>query len=117
MGEGALAHSVGDTHRLRRKVVLKAFSHDALSKYVPSVQEVVQNSVQQWCQQGFVFGYPECKKLTFAITSKVLLGFRITDRETSRMLNVFNQMISNLFSLPVCVPGSGLYKVSFAGEL
>ncbi|XP_041370126.1 cytochrome P450 26A1-like [Gigantopelta aegis] len=110
MGEGTITHSVGESHRTRRKAILKAFSHDALSSYVPAIQRIVKTYIGNWCRQGYVFGFPECKSLTFSLASQVLVGFHLTENEHKELVRVFHQYVNCLFSLPVNVPGSGLYR-------
>ena len=111
LGEGALSLSAGLLHRKRRKVVMKAFSQEALTRYVPPIQQIVCTSLAQWCQRGFILGYPECRNLTFSIAAHVLLGFRFPEKEQMDLLHIFEEMQANLFSLPVNLPGSGLRRV------
>ncbi|XP_046361189.2 cytochrome P450 26A1-like [Haliotis rufescens] len=110
MGEGTVTHAMGDTHRHRRKVILKAFSHKALSSYVGAVQDVTRSYIQRWCQQGYVFGYPECKSMTFKTACRVLVGFKVSEKEHQQLLETFGEFMDSLFSLPFNVPGSGFNK-------
>ncbi|XP_050396659.1 cytochrome P450 26B1-like [Patella vulgata] len=110
MGDGAISHAIGATHRMRRKALLKAFSHDALTSYVPIIQEVVQQFIQKWCREGYVFGYPECKRMAFKVACRVLVGFNMPAPEHQKLLTVFHVFLDNLFSLPFNLPGSGLSK-------
>ena len=111
MGDGCLAHSTGEIHRQRRRVIMRAFTHDALCSYVNPLQEVIRTYIFKWCQKSLVFGYPECQDMTFAATAKVLLGFDLNAMEKLELNSVFNIMVGNMFSLPISIPGSGLYKV------
>lgn len=58
--------------------------------------------------------YPEVKRLMFRIAMRILLGFQ--PRQASpdgeqQLVEAFEEMIRNLFSLPIDVPFSGLYRV------
>ncbi|ESO95169.1 hypothetical protein LOTGIDRAFT_189041 [Lottia gigantea] len=110
MGDGAVSHAVGATHKLRRKALLKAFSHNALSSYVPVIQQVVQQFIRKWCHEGYVFGYPECKRMTFKVACQILVGFDMVQSEHQKLLTVFRVFLDNLFSLPLNIPGTGLSK-------
>ncbi|KFQ88226.1 Cytochrome P450 26A1, partial [Phoenicopterus ruber ruber] len=57
--------------------------------------------------------YPEVKRLMFRIAMRILLGFQ--PRQASpdgeqQLVEAFEEMIRNLFSLPIDVPFSGLYR-------
>ncbi len=111
LGEGALSLSSGVLHRKRKKVVMRAFSQEALKRYISPIQQIVQTSLAEWCNRGFLLGYPECRNLTFTIAAKVLLGFELKNGEQMNLLHTFEEMQANLFSLPINLPGSGLRKV------
>ena len=86
-------------------------SPDALRSYVPSVQKIVKEYVEKWCQSGSIHGYPEARVMTFTVASKLLLGFDIEDKQKQKMLVLFEDMLATLFSMPIPIPGIGLYKV------
>lgn len=94
---------------------MKAFSREALELYIPVIQEEVQSAIKRWLvQDPCVLVYPEMKRLMFRIAMRILLGFE-PDRiktDEQQLVEAFEEMIKNLFSLPIDVPFSGLYKVS-----
>lgn len=110
LGDGALAHSKGDTHSWRRQMIMRAFSPVALRTYVPTVQGIVKDYVKQWCQQGEIHGYAEARNLTFTVAAKMLLGFDIKEKQKHQMLILFEDMLATLFSMPIPIPGIGLYR-------
>ncbi|XP_074641268.1 cytochrome P450 26A1-like [Tubulanus polymorphus] len=116
MGTGALSHSVGIIHRKRRKLIAKAFTHDALERYCRPMQRAIKRHVIRWCEDGYILGYQEAKYLTFALAARVLLGFHFTRRDIGQLLAVFNDLVDNLFSLPYNIPGSGFHKGMKARE-
>lgn len=94
---------------------MRAFSRDALEHYIPVIQEEVRSAVREWLEKdSYVLVYPEMKRLMFRIAMRILLGFDPDQIKTDEqeLVEAFEEMIKNLFSLPVDVPFSGLYRVS-----
>ena len=71
----------------------------------------VQAHVNKWCLDGLIFGYPEAKNLMFVIALRTLLGMKLHPKERKEMLKDFEQVTTNLMSLPLNFPGTGLYRV------
>lgn len=70
--------------------------------------------MQEWlASDSCVLVYPEMKRLMFRIAMRVLLGFEPEQIQTNEheLVEAFEEMIKNLFSLPIDVPFSGLYRV------
>ncbi|XP_030425758.1 cytochrome P450 26A1 [Gopherus evgoodei] len=115
LGSGCLSNLHDGQHKHRRKVIMKAFSREALQHYVPGIQEEVNACLASWLRSGgsCLLVYPEVKRLMFRIAMRILLGFepRHTDQNSEQQLvEAFEEMIRNLFSLPIDVPFSGLYR-------
>lgn len=98
------------------QVIMRAFSRDALQHYVPVIQEEVSACLARWLRSAgpCLLVYPEVKRLMFRIAMRILLGFQ--PRQASpdgeqQLVEAFEEMIRNLFSLPIDVPFSGLYRV------
>lgn len=93
---------------------MRAFSREALELYIPVIQEEVQAAVKEWlAKDTCVLVYPEMKRLMFRIAMRILLGFEPEQIKTDeqQLVEAFEEMIKNLFSLPIDVPFSGLYRV------
>lgn len=93
---------------------MRAFSREALELYIPVIQEEVRASVKEWLtRDSCVLVYPEMKRLMFRIAMRILLGFEPEQIKTDeeQLVEAFEEMIKNLFSLPIDVPFSGLYRV------
>lgn len=94
---------------------MRAFSREALEFYIPIIQEEVQVAVREWLlKDSCVLVYLEMKRLMFRIAMRILLGFEpeLIRLDEQQLLEAFEEMIKNLFSLPIDVPFSGLYRVS-----
>lgn len=101
-------------------MIMRAFSREALQCYVPVIAEEVGNCLEQWlsCGERGLLVYPQVKRLMFRIAMRILLGCepRLTsggDAE-QQLVEAFEEMTRNLFSLPIDVPFSGLYRVRVA---
>ncbi|XP_078669250.1 cytochrome P450 26A1-like [Branchiostoma floridae x Branchiostoma belcheri] len=117
LGTGNLAMSNGEEHRLRRKVIMKAFNYEALERYVPIMQEILRESVLRWCGAPQpVTVWPMAREMAFRVASAVLVGFQHSDEEIQHLTFLFTNMVKNLFSLPVKLPGSGLSNGLFYRE-
>ncbi|KAM8923796.1 cytochrome P450 26C1 [Pelodytes ibericus] len=111
LGCNTLANSIGDLHRQKRKIMAKVFSHSALESYLPGIQEAVSSELHTWClDPGSVAVYPAAKALTFRVASRVLLGLSLGEQQFKELAKVFEQLVENLFSLPLDIPFSGLRK-------
>ncbi|MGH0130701.1 UNVERIFIED_CONTAM: hypothetical protein FKN15_059198 [Acipenser sinensis] len=111
LGANTLVNSIGDFHKQKRKILAKVFSHAALETYIPRIQGVVRTEVESWCaNRGSINVYPSAKALTFRIAVRVLLGLNVEDNHLDYLSKTFEQLMENLFSLPLDVPFSGLRK-------
>lgn len=96
------------------QAIMQAFSREALEFYIPAMQHEVKTAVQEWlAKDSTVLVYPEMKRLMFRIAMQILLGFQLEQIKTDeqKLVEAFEEMIKNLFSLPIDMPFSGLYRV------
>ena len=113
LGESALSLSSGIPHKARKRIVSRAFTQACLSSHVAPMQGLIKDTLTRWCKLGEILAYPECRNLTFTITARLLLGFSFSEKAHRDLLTTFYELESNLFSLPINFPGSGLNKVGF----
>ncbi|XP_004632107.1 cytochrome P450 26C1 [Octodon degus] len=111
LGSNTLLSAAGEPHRLRRKVLGRMFNRAALERYVPRLQGALRREVRSWCAaRGPVAVYEAAKALTFRMAARILLGLRLDEARCAELAQTFEQLVENLFSLPVDVPFSGLRK-------
>ncbi|KAM6185521.1 cytochrome P450 26C1 [Rhynchocyon petersi] len=111
LGSHTLLGSVGEPHRKRRKVLARVFSRAALERYVPRLQGALRREVCAWCANpGPVAVYQAAKALTFRMAAQILLGLHLDEVQCAELARTFQQLVENLFSLPLDVPFSGLRK-------
>lgn len=100
------------------QVLARAFSRTALERYVPRLQGALRREVRSWCAApGPVSVYEAAKALTFRMAALILLGLRLEEAQCAELTRTFEQLVENLFSLPLDVPFSGLRKVTPAQHL
>ncbi|XP_060063621.1 cytochrome P450 26A1-like [Ylistrum balloti] len=114
LGSGALSMMSGEPHKLRKKFIAAAFSQAALQTYIPSFQAICRQDLKNWKDSNHIIAFRACKNLTFKIAAKVLVGFEYD--QSSDLVNLFEVMTYNTFSLPINLPGFGLYKALKAKE-
>uniref|UniRef100_A0A4X2LU16 Cytochrome P450 family 26 subfamily C member 1 n=1 Tax=Vombatus ursinus TaxID=29139 RepID=A0A4X2LU16_VOMUR len=118
LGSHTLLGAVGEPHRQRRKILARVFSRAALESYMPRIQTTLRRELWAWCGvPGPVSVYSATKALTFRIAARILLGLRLDEGECNELAKTFEQLVENLFSLPLDVPFSGLRKGIRARDL
>ncbi|XP_063818135.1 cytochrome P450 26A1 [Pseudophryne corroboree] len=114
LGSGCLSNLHDSQHKNMKKVIMQAFSREALENYVPVIEEEMRCAMDLWLQSGScVLVYPAVKRLMFRIAMRILLGFEPEQMDAALeqpLVEAFEEMIRNLFSLPIDVPFSGLYR-------
>lgn len=94
------------------KILAKVFSRGALEFYLPRLQDVIKSEIAKWCSEpGAVDVYSAARSLTFRIAIRVLLGLQLEEERIVYLAHIFEQLMNNLFSLPIDAPLSGLRKV------
>ncbi|XP_071336026.1 cytochrome P450 26C1 isoform X2 [Trachinotus anak] len=118
LGPNTLVNSVGDLHKRKRKILAKVFSRGALESYLPRLQDVIKSEIAKWCSApGAIDVYSAARSLTFRIAVKVLLGLQLEEERIVYLAQIFEQLMNNLFSLPIDTPLSGLRKGIKAREI
>ena len=81
------------------------------------MQAVVRQHVERWCQassqQGHVLGFPACQQLSLDLSLELVLGLGMHEVQGQGLSSAMRQFVANLFSLPIVIPGTGIWKVSF----
>ncbi|KAI5102658.1 cytochrome P450, family 26, subfamily C, polypeptide 1 [Silurus meridionalis] len=111
IGPNTLVNSVGELHKKKRKILASVFNQTALETYLSRLQDVVKGEISKWCAEaGPVEVYTAARSLTFRIAVRVLLGLKLDEQHITHLSKTFEELMNNLFSLPVDAPLSGLRK-------
>ncbi|XP_031735576.1 cytochrome P450 26C1 isoform X3 [Anarrhichthys ocellatus] len=109
---------IGETFHWLFQILAKVFSRGALESYLPRLQDVVKSEIAKWCSKpGAIDVYSAAKSLTFRIAVRVLLGLQMEEERIVYLAQIFEQLMNNLFSLPIDAPLSGLRKGIKAREI
>ncbi|XP_067656990.1 cytochrome P450 26A1-like [Haliotis asinina] len=109
-GQGGVINASPDSHKIRKKILLRALAPAAIQRHVPRIQNLVRNHILDWCSKGEQFGTDICKRLAMSLAANILIGFDVDDQSLQSIINSFKTFTGNLFSLPWQLPGSGLTK-------
>lgn len=83
-----------------------------MESYLPRLQDVIKSEIAKWCSKpGAIDVYSAARSLTFRIAIRVLLGLQLEEERIVYLAQIFEQLMNNLFSLPIDAPLSGLRKV------
>ncbi|XP_025023555.1 cytochrome P450 26C1, partial [Python bivittatus] len=100
------------------QILTRVFSRAALETYLPRIQRLVSWELRGWCRgPGPIAVYASAKALTFRIAARILLGLRLEEEQFEELAGAFEQLVENLFCLPLNIPFSGLRKGIKARDL
>ena len=108
LGSASLTIQMGSTHQNRRKILSQAFQPRALAEYASTMEEILHGYFDKWQKMGTLTWYPEIRKYTFDVACKLLVG---TDAaNNSNFVELFEQWVAGLFSLPLDLPWTNFGK-------
>jgi len=108
LGSASVAVQRGNIHQKRRKILSQAFQPRALAEYTSTMEEILRNYVNKWEKVDNLTWYPEIRKYTFDVACKLLIG--TNKASDSQLLELFEEWIAGLFTLPIRVPGTKFSK-------
>ena len=62
------------------------------------------------CERPLVYG--KMLRLTFDLAARALIGIDSTKTKCNKLIDAFYNLVSNIFSVPLKLPGFGFMKVS-----
>lgn len=114
VGPQSLLGMSSERHRKIKPVIGAIFSPTVLSSFVPTIQRVVNRHLDRWCQtsatQGHVLGFPACQRLSLDLALEIVLGQSVERSRDDSLPQAMRDFVGNLFSLPVSIPGCGMWK-------
>ncbi len=112
-GGRALPLLDGEEHRDRKRLVMAAFTREALASYVPTMQRLVAESIAEWSSRGELRLLDEFKKLAIETVAVTMLG--ITRGAVLDALLADYALVGGGFaSLPLPLPGTAFTKAKKA---
>ena len=111
VGRATLITAVGAHHRANRKLVMKAFTKDALVGYTHALHGIIRDELSTWTASSPVTVFNLSEKLAVRAAWEVLVGLR-NFQEVNRYLVVkFRDFLRGFWTLALPVPGTPFYKV------
>ena len=84
-------------------------------------QALVRRHLERWCrasaEQGRVLGFPACQQLSLDLAMELVLGVGAEgargEEGPGGLAAAMRQFVASLFSLPIVLPGTALWKVGW----
>ncbi|MEX0881112.1 MAG: cytochrome P450 [Thermoanaerobaculia bacterium] len=103
----------GEEHRVRKQLVMAAFTRDALASYLPTMQRLVRESIQNWSQGGELRLLDELKRLSIETVAVTMLGLS-RGPTLDRVLADYGLVTAGFASLPIPLPGTAYTRAKRA---
>lgn len=103
----------GDEHRDRKRLVMAAFTREALASYLPTIQGVVGESIGQWSKTSGVRLLDEFKRLAIETIAVTMLGLS-RGPTLDRVLADYDLITAGFASLPIPLPGTAFTRAKHA---
>src|SRR3954469_2025512 len=93
----------GEKQRRRKRLLMQAFTPDALEEYLPVIEQVMDRYAARWGGMGRFAWVPELTAMGFAIAASLFIG---ADPQSSdrRIEAAFDRFAAGLLSLPLRLP-------------
>ncbi len=93
----------GAEHRLRKGLLLQAFTNDALAAYLPTMQHMIETALHRWAQRGEVRGIDELRRLAIEVLCANIAGLQPGPR-LDRLRRLYTVLLPGMAAVPVPLP-------------
>lgn len=93
----------GDAHRRRKGLLLRAFTPDALTSYLPILERVIRRYARRWAELGRFLWVPELSQMGFTIAAALFTGAD-PDTDDPEIERAFDEVAAGLLSAPIRLP-------------
>ena len=93
----------GEAQRRRKRLLMKAFTEEALEEYLPILEAVVDRYARRWAGRGSFAWVPELNAMGFAIAASLFTGADPAADDAS-IEQAFADFARGLLSLPIRLP-------------
>ncbi|BAY45052.1 cytochrome P450 [Scytonema sp. HK-05] len=100
LGNKVLLLQEGDEHRRKRKLLMPTLHGSALSNYLPKIEEISRNYLQQWEKLDSLVWFPQLGRMTFEIASKLLIGSE-SGEVNDYLFKLFIELNRGLLTIPI----------------
>jgi cytochrome P450 len=103
----------GEEHRDRKRLVMAAFTREALASYLPTMQRLVSESIGQWSARGEVRLFDEFKRLSIETIAVTMLGLS-RGPKLDKVLADYGLVTAGFANLPIPLPGTAYTRAKQA---
>lgn len=93
----------GAEHRLRKGLLLQAFTNDALAAYLPTMQQMIETTLQRWAGRKEVRGIDELRGLAIEVLCANIAGLAPGPR-LDRLRRLYTVLLPGMAAVPVPLP-------------
>lgn len=105
----------GEKQRRRKRLLMQAFTPEALEDYLPIIEQVVDRYADRWSRLGRFAWVPELTSMGMAIANSLFTGADPA-RDDVGVERAFDRFAAGLLSLPLKLPGTTFSKALKARE-
>ena len=99
----------GETHRVRKALVLQAFNRAAIASYLPQIQGAVERYFKTWVNAGEIRWLDEMKRLSIEVICTTVIGMQ-PGNEMDQLRRDYGILTGGFATLPINVPGTRYRK-------
>lgn len=103
----------GEVHSARKKLVLQAFTREALAAYLPIIQSRVETYFKEWSQSGEIRWLDEMKRLSIDVICTTIIGMP-PGNEMDNLRRDYGTLTDGFATLPINLPGTRYKKALLA---
>jgi cytochrome P450 len=104
-GGKSLPYLDGETHTARKKLVMHAFSREALAAYLPEIQRRTEAALARWASQNEIIGAAETKRLAIEVIAGSVVGLE-PGPKLNELVQNFETLTAAFTELPIPLPGT-----------
>jgi cytochrome P450 len=102
-GGRSVALMDGDEHLTRKRLLLAAFSREALEGYQPVLQRLIASRLAEWATKGELNGLKECQRLSFEGIASTIFGLS-PGPDVDALLADYGKLLAGFSALPIPLP-------------
>ena len=99
----------GETHAVRKRSVLQAFTRDAMEAYLPVIQKTTELYFSEWEKQAEIRWLEELKRLAIEVICSTVIGMP-RGKEMDDLRRDYGTLTNGFATLPVNLPGTRYNK-------
>jgi cytochrome P450 len=103
----------GEEHHARKRAIMAAFSHDAVTGYVPQAGALMGEALARWAAADEVHGVDELRRMAIEIICRLLVG-ATPGPALDRLRADYDVVLRGFKALPIPLPGTGYTRAKSA---